>query len=75
MRLRLLAVVLIFSCCMPVIAQVKPEAASGGNSKLSFGAGVDYWKGDWGNIQRSARPRGLLMSYGTDWESPRKAIR
>ncbi|MFZ0337170.1 MAG: outer membrane beta-barrel protein, partial [Terracidiphilus sp.] len=34
------------------MAQVSPGASSGGNSKLSFGAGVDYWRGDWGQIAR-----------------------
>ncbi len=52
MRLRLLAVVMFVSCCIPAMAQVRPEASSGSNSKLSFGAGVDYWRGDWGKIVR-----------------------
>lgn len=52
MRLRLLLVVTVFLCCLPVMAQVKPAATSGGNSKISVGAGIDYWRGDWSHIKR-----------------------
>ena len=51
MHSRLFALIAVVVLSAPGFAQVRP-AAEGGESTITVGGGVDYWRGDWGKIAR-----------------------
>jgi opacity protein-like surface antigen len=51
MRSKILVFILALAFSLPCVAQVQP-AAQGSRVNLSIGGGIDYWRGDWGNISR-----------------------
>ncbi|HVZ83710.1 MAG TPA: outer membrane beta-barrel protein [Terracidiphilus sp.] len=50
-HLVLAALLLVLPSCIPARAQVEP-AATRGNVHLGIGGGIDYWRGDWGPVDR-----------------------
>jgi hypothetical protein len=45
------ALLAVLALSMPGLAQVRP-AAEGARSTFAIGGGIDYWRGDWGEIAR-----------------------